>query len=213
MLRDMSAAAVPVYLEVGTKRVFAAALDWPGWVRASKNEEAALAALVEYVPRYAVVAKEAGLEPPSDPAFEVIERLPGSGSTDFGAPGKIPQADFEPLAMSEAGRLAALVAASWAVMDRVVAGASAVLRKGPRGGGRDRDAVAEHVIGAEVEYARKLGIRVHQPSAIRAAILEVLGQEWDGITADSRLWPPRYAARRIAWHVLDHAWEIEDKSD
>jgi hypothetical protein len=25
--------------------------------------------------------------------------------------------------------------------------------------------------------------------------------------------PPRYAIRRIAWHVLDHAWEIEDKSD
>jgi hypothetical protein len=26
-------------------------------------------------------------------------------------------------------------------------------------------------------------------------------------------WPPRYAARRIAWHALDHAWEIEDRSE
>jgi hypothetical protein len=26
-------------------------------------------------------------------------------------------------------------------------------------------------------------------------------------------WPQPYAARRIAWHVLDHAWEIEDRTD
>jgi hypothetical protein len=26
-------------------------------------------------------------------------------------------------------------------------------------------------------------------------------------------WPPAYAARRIAWHALDHAWEIEDRSE
>jgi lambda repressor-like predicted transcriptional regulator len=25
------------------------------------------------------------------------------------------------------------------------------------------------------------------------------------------IWPPRYAVRRGVWHVLDHAWEIEDK--
>ena len=27
----------------------------------------------------------------------------------------------------------------------------------------------------------------------------------------SPAWPVRYAIRRCAWHVLDHAWEIEDK--
>src|SRR5438067_302187 len=26
-----------------------------------------------------------------------------------------------------------------------------------------------------------------------------------------RGWPVRYAARRMAWHVLDHAWEMEDR--
>jgi len=26
-------------------------------------------------------------------------------------------------------------------------------------------------------------------------------------------WPARYAIRRSAWHALDHAWEIEDRSE
>jgi hypothetical protein len=26
-----------------------------------------------------------------------------------------------------------------------------------------------------------------------------------------KLWAPRYFARRVAWHMLDHAWEIEDR--
>ena len=25
-------------------------------------------------------------------------------------------------------------------------------------------------------------------------------------------WRPRYFVRRVAWHLLDHAWEIEDRS-
>jgi hypothetical protein len=24
-------------------------------------------------------------------------------------------------------------------------------------------------------------------------------------------WTPRYSVRRVAWHALDHAWEIEDR--
>jgi hypothetical protein len=28
---------------------------------------------------------------------------------------------------------------------------------------------------------------------------------------DNSRWPPRYVVRRAAWHVLDHAWEIEDR--
>ena len=26
-------------------------------------------------------------------------------------------------------------------------------------------------------------------------------------------WMPAYFLRRAAWHVLDHAWEIQDKSE
>ena len=48
---------------------------------------------------------------------------------------------------------------------------------------------------------------------MRGAILAVLRQPSDGSPIAGRKWPPRYAARRIAWHVLDHAWEIEDRTD
>ena len=26
-----------------------------------------------------------------------------------------------------------------------------------------------------------------------------------------KMWTPRYFVRRVAWHMLDHAWEIEDR--
>jgi hypothetical protein len=54
-------------------------------------------------------------------------------------------------------------------------------------------------------------------------LLDVLGASSSGeplkekgpeapLKAPGKRWPPRYAARRIAWHVLDHAWEIEDRT-
>src|SRR5919202_3742755 len=149
----------PVYLELGSKRVFACAVDWPGWCRSGKTEVAALEALTAAGPRYARVASQAGVRfSPSD--LEVVERVPGSAGTDFGVPGEALERDREPPAAKEAERLANLVAAAWRVFDGVVATAPAELRKGPRGGGRDRDAIVEHVLGAEVGYARKLGLRL-----------------------------------------------------
>jgi hypothetical protein len=206
-----------VYLEVGTKRVFACALDWPGWCRSGRDEQSALDALAAYLPRYAAVVKEAGLSNP-ETDFDVVERLPGNGSTEFGVPGAIPERDHrEPLNPLEAKRMGALVNASWKVFDRVVAGAPAELRKGPRGGGRDRDKIVAHVLGAEVGYARMVGVRHAEPNPADSA--EVAAQRAELVEAlvnrsvRERGWPPRYAARRIAWHVLDHAWEIEDRSD
>ena len=214
--------ATPVYAEVGTRRTFVAARDWPGWCRAGTDEEAALSALAAYAPRYAVVAAEAGIHLPATVAdrFDVIERLSGDASTDFGAPGAVAAGDEDALSAAEATRQAALLAAAWAVFDRVVAGAPPTLRKGPRGGGRDRDAIVEHVVGAEAGYARKIGI-AHKPpvgadteavEALRADILEAVRSRRFGEPPRSRGWPGRYVIRRIAWHVLDHAWEIEDKS-
>jgi hypothetical protein len=211
-----------VYLEIGTRRVFAGALEWPGWGRFGKSEELALDALVRYAPRYAVVAERAGIAFPAEPGEPmVVERLQGSATTDFGAPDKVAEADAEPLTAAQAGRVAALVAAAWAVLDEVVAGAPAELRKGPRGGGRDRDKIVDHVLGAEAAYARKLGIKHRQPAmddaaaiaALREDIVAALRAPSDGTAPVPRGWPPRYAARRIAWHVLDHAWEIEDRGE
>src|SRR2546430_144248 len=111
----------PVYLEIGSKRVFAGALEWPGWCRSGKGEGGALEALAAAGPRYALVAAGAGSPLPDGAAggLRVVERVPGSASTDFGAPGAIPARDSEPLTLEEAGRLAALLAASWELLDRV----------------------------------------------------------------------------------------------
>jgi hypothetical protein len=207
-----------VYLEVGKRRVFASAADWPGWTRSGKDENSALEALAAAAPRYAQAAKAARIPFAPGMGFDVVERLPGDATTEFGVPGAIAQAESKRLTKKEAGRLSALVAASWSVLDEVVAKAPSSLRKGPRGGGRDRDAIVEHVLGAEAMYARKLGLRLPQPSAgeaaavrdFRNAIVAGLRAGTKGVT--DRGWPARYAARRMAWHVLDHAWEIEDRS-
>jgi hypothetical protein len=213
---------VPVYLESGKHWVFACALDWPGWCRRAKGEEAALDALAEYVPRYAGVAERAGVRFPSAaPTFEVVQRRPpgpGFDNVDFGALGAPADADAAPLTAAQAKRLATIVEASWSVLDDVVAKAPAQLRKGPRGGGRDRDGVFAHVVAAEASYARKLGVRHKAPdpddaeaiAALRKDLIEALRS---ARAADATAWPPRYFARRVAWHVLDHAWEIEDKSE
>jgi hypothetical protein len=210
-------AGTKVYLEVGKSRVFASAADWPGWARAGKDEKTALEALHAAEPRYAPVAKAARIAFVPGAGFDVVERLPGNATTDFGAPGAIAKAESRRLTKKEAGRLSALVAASWTVFDRVVEKAPASLRKGPRGGGRDRDAIVEHVLGAETAYVRKLGLRLKQPAPGDAAavrehrnvIVAGLRAGTKGMTEGG--WPARYVARRMAWHAVDHAWEIEDR--
>jgi len=215
--------AAPVFLEVGRKRVFACALDWPGWCRSGKSDEEALAALAAYAERYSVVARTAGVPFPAVTSddFEIVERRPGGTTTDFGAPGEAAEADRASLAAVEAGRMTALVEASWNIFDRIAAASPAELRKGPRGGGRDRDKLIDHVLAAETAYARKLGIKQRQPvhgdaadiAALRAAIGAALRDHRGDEPVVPKGWLPRYAARRIAWHVLDHAWEMEDRVD
>lgn len=41
---------IDVFLEAGTKRTFAGALDWPGWCRSGPDEGAAVQALLDYGP-------------------------------------------------------------------------------------------------------------------------------------------------------------------
>jgi hypothetical protein len=208
-----------VYLEEGSKRTFAVALDWPGWARSGKGAEAALETLEAYLPRYAPVVRRAGVEPPVVDGFDIVERFRGGATTDFGALDKDPGVDTAPLAPGETDRLAALMQAAWEAFDDVVAGAPAELRKGPRGGGRDRDKILAHVVNAEASYIRKLGIRASTagqdvPDPVwRPAVLDAVRSAQDSGALKERGWTARYAARRIAWHVLDHAWEIEDKSE
>jgi hypothetical protein len=211
-----------VYIEAGRQKVFACSLEWPGWARAAKTEDAALQLLTEYAARYAVVAARAGIPFDAEKMkrFEVAERLPGSATTDFGAIDAKPAADHRPLTTAGAERLAVLVKATWTIFDKVVVGAPIELRKGPRGGGRDRNKIVEHVLGAEASYVRKIGLRLSEPKLgdtkaikqFRSEVLTTLRSARGSDPFVERGWPPRYAARRIAWHVLDHAWEIQDRS-
>ncbi len=213
---------IAVAAEATPKKTFASAIDWPGWSRSGKTEADAIEALLAYAPRYGVVARRAGEPFPADGAeIEVVESGEGGSSTTFGVPGRVTEADRRPTTTAEADRLARLVAAAWATFDEVAAAAPEELRKGPRGGGRDRTRMIEHVLGAEHAYAGQIGLRVAPPSAadpasvtaMREAILEVLRRPSDGSQLAGRKWTARYAAHRIAWHALDHAWEIEDRSD
>ena len=216
---------IPVYVEAGDKKVFACSIDFPGWCRSAKTEELALEALAAYAPRYAEVAERARAAFPA-PAragerFEVVERVKGKGATDFGVPHEIPEADAEPLTARQAARQVELMRAAWATLDRVAKASPAELRKGPRGGGRDRDKMLGHVLEAEAAYARKVGVKLPPPevgdgkaiTALRDGLAETLGRASDGSRPSPKGWPPRYAIRRIAWHVLDHAWEMQDRAD
>ncbi len=215
------AKAIPVYLEAGAKKVFACSIDFPGWCRSGRDEDAALEALADYAPRYAEVARLAKVAFPATVELEVLERVKGRGATDFGIPNEVTRADAVPLTARQAARQVELMRAAWAFLDRVAKASPAELRKGPRGGGRDRDKMLDHVVGAEAAYARKVGVKRPQPElgdtraikALRDELAETLGRPSDGSPLVRNGWPPRYAIRRIAWHVLDHAWEMQDRAD
>jgi hypothetical protein len=210
-----------VYLEQGAKRTFACSLEWPGWCRVARDGDAALQMLVDCAPRYARAAARAGLKLPPVRLgdFEVVERVPGTMTTDFGAPDVAVESDSRPVGAAEAKRLASLLVASWEELDAVAARSPASLRKGPRGGGRDRDAMVAHVVAAERAYARKLEVRMTAAAwreggvaELRRRITAAVARPSDGRPVVERGWPVRYMVRRMAWHVLDHAWEMEDRS-
>ncbi|HXA28513.1 MAG TPA: hypothetical protein VN193_07175 [Candidatus Angelobacter sp.] len=210
-----------VYLEQGPKRTFACALDWPGWCRVARGDEAALEMLVDYAGRYAKVVSRAGLTLPAVALadLDVVARVPGTLTTDFGAPDVAAPSDTVPVGAAEAKRMAALLDAAWAELDGVVAHSPASLRKGPRGGGRDRDAMVAHVANAERSYARKLDVRMTAEEwraggveELRSRILTAVSRPSHGGPVRERGWPVRYMVRRMAWHVLDHAWEMEDRA-
>jgi hypothetical protein len=219
---------IRVAIETGEKRVFASALDWPGWARGAKSEAAALEALVAYGNRYrAVVGRSpGGFLPPADvDGLEIAVHSKGGAGTDFGVPSNEEPPDRERLAGAELERFTAVLRAAWRAFDRVAEAAEGVeLRKGPRGGGRDLDKIVEHCVMADEAYLRQLGARppaspadpAQRWPALRTAMLELLARRAGGEppeTAVKRPWTPRYFVRRAAWHVLDHAWEIEDRSE
>ena len=210
-----------VYVESGSKRVFACSLAWPGFCRWGKAEEAALATLAAYVPRYALVAARAKIrfDLVEGQRWDVTERVPTrSGGADFGVPTTVLESDSAPVKAAEASRTASLLAASWQLFDQAVADAPVVAEGVAEG--RDRDAIVAHVAGAEQMFAGKVGLKLPVPQPGDAAVVASNRDElmkWcragKALAMARPGWPPRYAARRLIWHVVDHTWEIEDRRE
>ena len=212
-----------VAVEVAPKKAFASALDWPGWSRGAKAPDDALQVLLDYAPRYASVAKRAkvAFSPPrTRRGIEVVERLSGGGGTEFGVPSVATSAEDDSIDGRELKRLIALLEAAWATFDAAAKKAKGVsLSLGPRGGGRQVPKIIEHVREAEAAYLHQLGMKVaeHTMAELRRDFAEALralaeGRPLARPNKVHRPWGPRYAVRRSAWHALDHAWEIEDRS-
>jgi hypothetical protein len=222
------APAIRVVVEAGTKRVFASAVDWPGWARSGRDETAALDALVAYAPRYASVVSRArlGFVSPNDrSAFRVSERLRGNATTEFGAPGVHAKLDATVVSAADLARLRKLLTAGWRAFDAGVdAARGKTLRAGPRGGGRSLDKIVAHVRDAEAGYLSGLGWPFKSSAGDRDLLERTRAAVLDGLTASARgeiaargprggvRWKPRFFARRLLWHALDHLWEIEDRS-
>src|SRR5258707_10435854 len=158
------APAVRVMIELGRKKAVAVAtaFDWPGWDRSGKSEEEALQVLAAYRPRYAKIAELAGLadEFRAVGKLAVVERLRGVGMTDFyGLSYRSAGPEHAPMSHAACEQKIALLRASWTYFDEVASHVSADLRKGPRGGGRDRDKIVRHANGAEIhEFAKKVAV-------------------------------------------------------
>jgi hypothetical protein len=218
-----------VVLEIGKRRTFAAAVDWPGWCRSGRDEAGALQALLDYGGRYGHVlqATDLAFQPPAEVSdFRVVERLAGNATTDFGAPdASLPQ-DGLPVEPGELQRWENILRACWAAFDAArQAAMGKELRKGPRGGGRELEKIVQHVYEADAAYLASLGGRVKLSGAeppeevfalMRRAVLSTLGAAARGEIPmqgprGGLRWMPRYFVRRLAWHELDHTWEIEDR--
>lgn len=206
------------------KKSVAFAVDWPGWCRGAKTPEAALALLETYRERYRPVAVSAGLATLFDNGggFDIVADEVGVGSVDFWGISFSPASiETEPVNESELDRNILLLRSCWGYFDRVAASVSLEMRKGPRGGGRDRDEIVRHAVGVESEgFAKRLGLRVAEsgvaitPEGLREyreAYIATMRTYNVGDAKRMRTWNLPFLIRHSAFHSIDHAWEMEDK--
>ena len=206
------------------KRSVAFGIDWPGWSRGAKSAELALETLESYRERYRPVARLAGMAREFTAAgpLEIVEDKVGTGSTDFcGISFSPAAAEQGPLGEAELERAITLLQACWAFFDGVAARVSPEMRKGPRGGGRDRDRIIRHTIRTESEdFAKQVGLRIAEGAALTPVGLQQHRETYVAamraynageVKRRMRSWTLPFLIRHSAFHTLDHAWEMEDK--
>ncbi len=217
---------IRVMLETGPKgkRMVAVAIDWPGLERGAKTEQAAIDRLRSYLPRYAPVAKLAGMEAAfaASPVVDVVEHYPGIGGTDFwGISFAFSSIDHQVISGEALERDLTLMRACWTFFDAVRARVSAEMQRGPRGGGRDRDHIVRHTLSVERDWASGVGVVTPDDALLtdkglrtyRAAYCQAIRDyhAQGKLAGKQAKWPLRYLIRHTAFHTLDHAWEMEDK--
>jgi len=206
------------------KRSVAFGVDWPGWSRGAKDPALAVETLEAYRERYRPVAVLAGMAGEFNAAgpLEIVEDHVGTGSTDFWGISYAPAAtEHEPMTDAEFDRGITLLRACWEFFDGVAARVSPEMRKGPRGGGRDRDRIIRHVIRNESEeFAKQVGLRIPEEGALtpdgllqhRTTYVDAMRAYNAGeLERRKRSWTLPFLIRHSAYHTLDHAWEMEDK--
>ena len=219
-------ATIRTVVEHGTrdKRSVAFSLDWPGWSRGAKSAELALDTLESYRDRYRPIAALAGMAREFDAAgpLEVVEDRVGTGSTDFWGISFSPSATEQgPMSDADFDRAITLLCACWTFFDGVAARVSPEMRKGPRGGGRDRDHIIRHTIRVESEdFATRVGLRIPEGAAFtpdglkehrEAFVAAMRAYNAGEYERPMRSWTIPFLIRHSAFHTLDHAWEMEDK--
>jgi len=212
-------------LEVGKneRRIVAGATDWPGFDRWGRTDDEAIATLTSYRPRYARVADRAGLrdEFARQTDIEIVERITGSSSADYWGIAHVPSAiEGKVLQPPELERRLTLLKACWAEFDETAERVSADLRPGSRGGGRTRDEIIRHVhVNEPQQMTRKVEVRTPREIVLtpdgRAAHREATLDAIRAYNAEGRIagrsWPIQFLIRRLAHHLTDHAWEMEDR--
>jgi len=151
---------------------------------------------------------------------EVVERVPGITSTDYWGIAHAPsQIEREILSARDLERRLDLMQACWAEFDAVAARVTPELRLGPRGGGWTRDELIRHVnLNEPGQFTRKVEVRTPLEDMVDPdGIARHRQATCDAIRAcnaegrPARTWPIQFLIRRIAHHVMDHAWEMEDR--
>lgn len=212
---------VEIVIERGKKKSAAYAPAWPGWSRGASSAEAAIERLASYGERYEAVAALAGLsdEFPSAPTFDIIEELSGTGMTSFwGISFAASSSEQGQMSEEDCERKLSILLACWTYFDQVAARVSAELKKGPRGGGRNREQILNHIFANELDWARKVGLNVPEDAhlsakgltAHRDAYVQAI-REYNTAGKNPRTWRLQFLLRHTAYHVMDHAWEMEDK--
>src|SRR4029453_6266758 len=154
--------------------------------------------------------------------LEVVEDRVGPGSVDFWGISFSPSStEHGPMGEAEFERAITLLRACWTFFDGVAARVSPAMRKGPRGGGRDRDRIIRHVIRNESEdFAKQVGLRIPEESALtpdglrehRRTYVEAMRAYNAGkVEKRMRSWTLPFLIRHSAFHTLAHAGEMEDK--